>query len=752
MAALVAGVQYGLSSHSNFYENKSLIFVKLTDSAQRAIEDYVRNRHKINENPTIQFLGNEGQLSFPSIKSNHGNFTFSLSNNQDIEGPQGGFECVQQIGPKNLESLGTLPCKMRIQANDDVYETTRYRMHVAEENNKNKCTRVIKASEPIGRKVKVKGTLRTIPPPSYSNLSTSSRITESSTIPASINTSSKLTSFKSTFTNLAPMRLQSDVQKKYSEIMRRPLKERLIHLLALRPFKRPELYDRINREGIREKEKNIIATVLKQIAFMRDNTYHLHRCVWNDVQEDWPYYTEQEKAMLKRRKPQNLTPPGSSDGGSSGSGQSPNSTHPGSPPSIAAPPLGLLGSKRPGYYQGNDGLPTKRQRISHYRKPESTYSNSLSDNLKPNGLTNISNNWDHKKQLRHQLHNFHHQQQQRNNYTITKSELIPTSDSEEVNSNELEVLSKSNIVSDSLLNNRISYNIHSTLDHNSNHYYYQHQNQERQQQQQQQQQHNINIRKTINSNDEEDNLSVISVEATDEFSSVQVAVRSDKDNKSFRESSQTRYNLTESTYLDKSSNIKISNNPNDSTTRDSFLSFSAPTCTRISPASSENFRNSEFSDYLTCYTTISSSEQRTRYKAEFNAYYKEYRKLHLQVVKISKQFSQLEEELKEKLDNGNTEGYEAIKHQILQEYARTKNVNARFYYLHDKLGHIKKLVSEYDAQTHLSLSMFNNNSQIISTSEVNDNTFHRDVRQTRCVFTRIPSKPFICPSKMSHIS
>lgn len=51
---------------------------------------------------------------------------------------------------------------------------------------------------------------------------------------------------------------------------------------------------------------------------MRDNTYHLHRYVWNDVQEDWPYYSEQEKAMLKRRKPQNLTPPGSSDGGSSG--------------------------------------------------------------------------------------------------------------------------------------------------------------------------------------------------------------------------------------------------------------------------------------------------------------------------------------------------------------------------------------------------------------------------------------------------
>lgn len=67
-----------------------------------------------------------------------------------------------------------------------------------------------------------------------------------------------------------------------------------------------------------------------------------------------------------RRKPQNLTPPGSSDTGSSGSGQSPTSTHPGSPP----PPV-QTSLKRPGYIEGADGLPTKRARISHYRKPES---------------------------------------------------------------------------------------------------------------------------------------------------------------------------------------------------------------------------------------------------------------------------------------------------------------------------------------------------------------------------------------------
>lgn len=42
MAALQTGVQYGLSSRSS-NENTSLIFVKLTDSAFRAIEKYLEN-------------------------------------------------------------------------------------------------------------------------------------------------------------------------------------------------------------------------------------------------------------------------------------------------------------------------------------------------------------------------------------------------------------------------------------------------------------------------------------------------------------------------------------------------------------------------------------------------------------------------------------------------------------------------------------------------------------------------------------
>lgn len=44
----------------------------------------------------------------------------------------------------------------------------------------------------------------------------------------------------------------------------------------------------------------------------------------------------------------------------------------------------MLNDKRPGYYQGNDGLPTKKPRISHYKKSET---NSGSSNLGDNGRT-----------------------------------------------------------------------------------------------------------------------------------------------------------------------------------------------------------------------------------------------------------------------------------------------------------------------------------------------------------------------------
>ena len=79
--------------------------------------------------------------------------------------------------------------------------------------------------------------------------------------------------------------------------------------------------------------------ILRSVSDTKDNTYALKRAFWNDVSEDWPFYTEEERQQFRRSKPQNLTPPGS-DGGISvssiGSGHSSSSSHPASPQPITS--------------------------------------------------------------------------------------------------------------------------------------------------------------------------------------------------------------------------------------------------------------------------------------------------------------------------------------------------------------------------------------------------------------------------------
>ena len=53
-------------------------------------------------------------------------------------------------------------------------------------------------------------------------------------------------------------------------------------------------------DGLKEKDRSNLMNTILSVATIKDNTYHLMRHVWNDVQEDWPFYTEQDKQMLKR--------------------------------------------------------------------------------------------------------------------------------------------------------------------------------------------------------------------------------------------------------------------------------------------------------------------------------------------------------------------------------------------------------------------------------------------------------------------
>lgn len=53
-------------------------------------------------------------------------------------------------------------------------------------------------------------------------------------------------------------------------------------------------------DGLKDKDRTQIMSVLNQVAQAKDNVYHLLRHVWNDIQEDWPFYSSQDHIVLKR--------------------------------------------------------------------------------------------------------------------------------------------------------------------------------------------------------------------------------------------------------------------------------------------------------------------------------------------------------------------------------------------------------------------------------------------------------------------
>lgn len=664
--------------------------MKLTDSALRAIEEFARNQNKYGSTSkaSIQFLGNEGFLSFPTLGNNGSNqpveqkFSFSLTE----EEKQGSFECLQQANGQ-MNVMGGIQHRMRVQAQEDVYESTRRSMTQAAQNLKNKCTREIKPNQgDIGRKITKKVP---VVAPSLYNRTTTSGQTSITTPNSSLTSNGKrlmdgsgegvLQQSQPSQQSLSMSHLTSQQQQQISatsshnnynttssqdhshhdpyqhhnntalngvvgddvdhqrtvssmghnlsrnngqqnhrnpDIMRKPIKERLIHLLALRPFKKLELYDRLTREGIKDRDRSVILNVLKTISYTRDNAYVLHRHIWNDVHEDWPFYSEQDRSTLKRRKPQNLTPPLSSDGGSSStSGQSPNSQHNGSPPpAVKRPPSQAPSSLNNNINSSNlindkylEPAP-KKPRISHYKNKQE----AMDGGMRPSGL------YDGRE-------------------------------------------------SGAFMNSR-------TRDNDD---YY-------------------GSNTTPNSLEDSGcglNFTVLATDAISKRIASPINGGQSKSNSSGNSNMDQRSqrNGNRANGTTQSTNIINTSSSSYDTTANGDDGF------RDSPLKNGSSK-AGFSDY----PPITSVEQRRKYKTEFDKDYAEYRQLHLIMDKARRRFANLQQELSNV--NPSERKYKEIQNQIIQEYKENNNNSSfqdkkqKFDYLHEKLSHIKKLVSDFDSR------------------------------------------------------
>ncbi|CAN8005395.1 unnamed protein product [Ixodes hexagonus] len=684
MAALVEGSQYGLSSQGNYSKNKTLIFVKLTDSALRSIEEYLK--YKVSRNscfPRLVLLSRESSLleaqnfseRCPSLffvcscftrvpgiaggQPQQQRFGFGVST-LEKDAPQGSFECVQQMGQRALESLGCLLHKMQIHASEDSYEKTRVKMAVVEQESKKNCTKVIKVTSPYvgesvlsvrpsgspdpgalfppqhrclplkrshvvfsaltgrdnatsagghfsgilrsletrwlcchdaGRKVKVKRPQLTVPPRQSS--SSPPRITFGKPVGQNHNS------------NPTP--------ESRSGIVRRSYRERVIHLLALRPYKKPELLARLMKEGIKEQDRKGLTAVLGQVAVLKDNAYCLARHAWNQVCDDWPYYTPEEQELLKRHgsrglrrdpfafrmRPHNLTPP------------SENGHH--SPPGLHAT-------------ANSNGSGGNHHNHHHHSTPRTSPNGQVEQKWPPYRASfkrKVTSRWREKRNRT--------ERRQCRGRTVRRQ--------------------------------RIS--LCST---------------------------NGGGGGTTNGNGHSNNTN--SSNTTSGTNGVLGSIRPPHSRV-----------LAESNSGNQPCRTLPTNNP-PSEPPMPFACHSIPDCPD-SPDSrdSRDSRDSgdlQVPEYVTKYVEITNQEQRGRYKADFNAEYEEYKTLHSTVEQVSRRFSDLEDSLRNSREG--SDQWNRIKQQIMREYEENKRdqryqqTRRKFQYLHDKLAHIKRLVVDYDSR------------------------------------------------------
>ncbi|NWW72753.1 ELL2 factor, partial [Climacteris rufus] len=84
-------------------------------------------------------------------------------------------------------------------------------------------------------------------------------------------------------------------------VLHRPYRDRVIHLLALRNYKKPELLALLLRDGVMQKDKGSLGKVLHQVANLnaKDNSFGLKEHLFKTIQKDWPGYSEIDRQNLE---------------------------------------------------------------------------------------------------------------------------------------------------------------------------------------------------------------------------------------------------------------------------------------------------------------------------------------------------------------------------------------------------------------------------------------------------------------------
>ncbi|ELK34467.1 RNA polymerase II elongation factor ELL [Myotis davidii] len=297
MTALKEDQSYGLSFGRVSNGSKvSMFYVKLTDSALRAFETYHASQASVSLRPSIRFQGSQGHISIPQpdFPSEARIFSFYLSN-IGRDSPQGSFDCIQQYfssyGDVRLDCLGSIQDKITVCATNDSYQKARQSMAQPEEETWSRGAIVIK---PRGHYLGKKVQFRKPAPPVTITVPSQKWVTP---------------------INLANVLKKRGVSGRIG-VSQRPFRDRVLHLLALRPYQKAELLLQLQKDSLAQAHKDTLDSLLQQVANMntKDGSCTLKDCVYKDVQKDWPGYSEGDQQLLKHMLIRKLCQPQSAGG------------------------------------------------------------------------------------------------------------------------------------------------------------------------------------------------------------------------------------------------------------------------------------------------------------------------------------------------------------------------------------------------------------------------------------------------------
>ncbi|XP_044139178.1 RNA polymerase II elongation factor ELL3 isoform X1 [Bufo gargarizans] len=267
----------------------SLFHLKLTDSALSCLRDFQKGQGSAASlpQPVITFQENQGYIKIPCPISGSDDrarvFAFYLSR-EIKDKPQSSFECIRQgtswNGEKQLTCIGTIQDKITVCATDESYQLTRDRMSQVEKETWSRTAIEIK--------------------PGASNRSKCVKISSKNHMESRTESSSP--------THRPPVFL-TPAAKKCNRVSgeRRTIQEWLIHLLALKPCRKHDLIQRLEKSNMFPRDHTELLSALDEVGCLspKDGKYCLREELYSQVQKDWLGYTPEERQHMTRKHPNN---------------------------------------------------------------------------------------------------------------------------------------------------------------------------------------------------------------------------------------------------------------------------------------------------------------------------------------------------------------------------------------------------------------------------------------------------------------